>query len=176
LAPTDDVLGILSAGVTLARLEELSEPVPGAEPRGILWSRGDYEGPLTGEGILVVHNPAFDPVRHAASRRAIEEGVLIEGYDPAYSHLDPARQPARLELMIGGVFRGVIVADTIGVCAAGFTLNGALVTLSRSPQSVTGEAPLKIVHAPEAIRQAGRGPLRHLVGFRPLPPLPEPAR
>ena len=64
----------------------------------ILWVRGDYAGPLAGEGILVVHNPAFDPLRHEASRRALEEGVFVEGYDPAYSHLEPARQPARLEV------------------------------------------------------------------------------
>jgi hypothetical protein len=123
-----------------------------------------------------VHNPAFDPIRHEASRRTIEEGVSVEGYDPAYSHLDPSRQPARLELMLGGAFRGVIVADTVGICAAGFTLSGALVTLSRSPQTVRGDAPLRVAHAPEAVGQAGRGPLRHLVGFRPLPAPPAPAR
>jgi hypothetical protein len=138
----------------------------------MLWSRGGFSGPLTGRGILVVHNPAFDPVRHEASRRAIEEGVVDEGYDPAYSHLDPARQPARLELMAGGDYRGVIIADTLGVCAAGFSLAGALVTLTRSPLTVMGEAPLRIAHDAEAIAAAGRGPLRHLVGFRPLPATP----
>jgi hypothetical protein len=170
LALPDDVLGVLAPGKTLARLAELPEPGPGAEPRGIFWSRGDYAGPLTGEGILVVHNPLFDPTRHEASRRTLEEGVFAEGYAPAYSHLDPARQPARLELTEGGAFRGVIVADTVGVCAAGFTLSGALVTLSRSPQAVRGDAPVRVTHAPEAIALAGRGPLRHLVAFRPLPP------
>lgn len=164
----EDVLQVLSPGKTLARLEDLPEPEPGAEPRGVLWSRGDYTGPLTGEGILVVHNPLFDPMRYEASRRTLEAGVFVAGYDPAYSHLDPARQPARLEVMRGGVFRGVIIADTIGVCAAGFTLSGALVTLSRSPQMVRGDAPLRLGHSSEAIAQAGRGPLRHLVGFRPL--------
>ena len=172
LALSDDVLTLLSAGGTLTGLEDLPEPAPGAQPRGILWSRGSYAGPLTGEGMLVVHNPAFDPLRHEASRRAIEEGVIVEGYDPAYSHLDPARQPARLEVMVGGAFRGVIVADTVGVCTAGFSLAGAFVTLSRSPQTVTGDAPLRVTHAPEAIRRAGRGPLRHLVAFRPLPATP----
>ncbi|HWR98405.1 MAG TPA: hypothetical protein VN317_08275 [Candidatus Methanoperedens sp.] len=168
LALPDDVLGVLRPGATLARLDDLPEPSPGAEPRGIIWSRGDYSGPLTGAGILVVHNPSFDPIRHEASRRALEEGVFVEGYDPAYSHLDPARQPARLEVMLGGEYRGVIVADTVGVCAAGFTLTGALVTLSRSPQSVSGDASLRVTHDPEAIAHAGRGPLRHLVGFKPL--------
>jgi hypothetical protein len=170
------VLGILAPGATLKRLEDIAEPSPGAPPRGVLWSRGDYSGPLAGGGILVVHNPAFDPVRHEASRRALEEGVFGEGYDPTYSHLDPSRQPARLEMMLGGEFRGVIVADTLGVCAAGFTLNGALVTLTRSAQTVRGDVPLRIVHDAVAIEAAGRGPLRHLVGFRPLPGPPAPAR
>lgn len=175
LALPEDVLGILAPGNTLERLEQLAEPRPGAEPRGLLWSRGDYAGPLTGEGILVVHNPLFDPARHEASRRTLEEGVFAEGYDPAYSHLDPARQPARLELARGGVFRGVIVADAVGVCAAGFTLSGALVTLSRSPQTVRADASLRVAHAADAIARAGRGPLRHLLGFRPLPAPPAPA-
>ncbi|HEY5998033.1 MAG TPA: pilus assembly PilX N-terminal domain-containing protein [bacterium] len=176
LALPGDVLGILAPGATLARLDELPEPSPGAPPRGVLWSRGNYSGPLAGEGILVVHNPAFDPVRHEASRRALEDGVFGEDYDPAYSHLDPSRQPARLEMMLGGEFRGVIVADTLGVCAAGFTLSGGLVTLTRSPQDVRGDAPLRVVHDRGAIEAAGRGPLRHLVGFRPLSAVPEPAR
>jgi hypothetical protein len=165
----DDALRILSAGGTLARLEELPAPVPGSEVRGIVWSRGDFTGALTGEGILIVHNPAFDPRKHEASRRAIEEGVIGEDYDPGYSHLDPARQPARLEPAPGGTFRGVIVADTVGSCWSAFMLTGGLVTLSRSPQSVIGYAPLRIVHSAAEIARAGRGPLRHLTAFRPVP-------
>jgi hypothetical protein len=90
------VLQILNAGGTLARLDELPEPAPGGNLEGLFWSRGDYSGALDGKGILVVHNPAFDPVRHEASRIALERGVFVDGYDPSYSHLDPSRQPARL--------------------------------------------------------------------------------
>ena len=107
----------------------------GAALRRGSWSRGTT-GPLDGRGILVVHNPAFDPVRARGVAAALEEGVLAR-VDPAYSHLDPARQPARLELSAGGAFSGVIIADAVGSCAGRFTLTGALVTLSRSPLAVT---------------------------------------
>lgn len=168
LALPDEPLSVLAAGASLRRLEDLPAPVPDVVRSGIAWSRGDFAGSLEGGGILVVHNPRFDPLKHEASRLAIEEGVFLEGRDPAYSHLDPARQPARLEILRGGSFRGVIVADTIGSCGADFTLTGALVTLSRSPQTLTARAPLRLTHSREAIAGAGRGPLRHLVAFRPL--------
>lgn len=165
-----DILRFLNAGATLTTLAELPEPPSGAPLRGLLWSRGDYSGPLDGEGILVVHNPSFDPVKHEASRLALEEGLLVEGRDPAYSHLDPTRQPARLGFGVGGAYRGVIVADVVGGTATAFTLTGALVTLSRSPLAVASSAQLRVLGSREAIGNAGRGALRHLTAFRPVAP------
>ena len=43
---------ILNAGGTLARLEDLPEPLPDGNLDGLFWSRGDYSGPLDGRGIL----------------------------------------------------------------------------------------------------------------------------
>ncbi len=168
LALPDDALRILAAGGTLQRLEDLPPPATDGPVSGIVWARGDYAGAPEGEGILIVHNPEFDPVKHEASRRALADGIFLEGYDPAYSHLDPGRQPARLDLLRAGSFRGLVVADTVGTGAASFTLTGALVTLSRSPQAVGVHAPLRIRYSEPAIAQAGRGPLRHLTAFRPL--------
>lgn len=166
--PPAEVLRILNPGGTLPRLEDLPEPPPGGRPEGLLWSRGDYSGSLDGRGILIVHNPDFDPAKHEASRMAIEEGVLAEDYDPVYSHLDPSRQPARLEIVSGGAFSGVIIADRVGGATARFTLAGALVTLTRSPQTLTASSPLRIIGSRDAIRRSGRGALRHQVGFRPV--------
>jgi hypothetical protein len=163
-----EVLRILNPGGTLSRLEDLPEPSRGGNLEGLVWSRGDYSGPLDGTGIFIAHNPAFDPVKHEASRIAIEEGVLVEDYDPAYSHLDPSRQPARLEIISGGSFSGVIIADMVGGAAAPFTLTGALVTLIRSPLALTASSPLQIIGSPAAIERSGRGALRHRVGFRPV--------
>lgn len=173
LSLPDEVLRILNAGATLPRLEDLPEPPAAGVLNGLFWSRGDYSGTLDGRGILVVHNPAFDPVKHEASRLAIEEGVFVEERDPAYSHLDPSRQPARLGLALGGSFSGVIIADAVGNAMAAFTLTGALVTLSRSPLSVAALAPLRVNGSPAAIERAGRGAIGHLIGSRPVAALPE---
>jgi len=163
-----EVLQILNANGTLSRLDELPEPSPVGGQQGVRWSRGDYSGPLDGAGIFVVHNPAFDPVKHEASRLAIEEGVFLDERDPAYSHLDPSRQPARLELVSGGSFSGVIIADMIGSASAAFTLTGALVTLTRSAQAVAALSPIRITGSGAAIARSGRGALRHLAAFRPV--------
>ena len=169
----DDVLGILDAGGSLARIEDLPEPEPGETLRGVVWSRRDYAGQLEGEGILVVHNPAFDPVKYEASRRSLAEGISVEGLDPSYSHLDPSRQPARLEILREGTFRGVILTDVVGACVASFELVGGLITLSRSPQTVQGQGSLKVTYAAAAVERSGRGPLRHVTAFRPLSEPPD---
>ena len=162
------VLQILNAGGTISRLADLPEPSSGGPLDGLFWSRGNFSGPLDGKGILIVHNPAFDPEKHEASRVALEEGERVEGYDPAYSHLDPSRQPARLDIQAGGAFDGVIIADVIGDATTRFTLTGALITLTRSPLAVTGSSPLRIIGSRAAIDRSGRGALRHRVGFRPV--------
>jgi hypothetical protein len=169
--PTD-VLQILNPGRTLLRLEDLPEPPTGGSIIGLFWSRGDYSGPLDGEGVLVVHNPAFDPVKHEASRMAIEEGVLVEGRDPGYSHLDPSRQPARLGVVVGGSFSGVIIADAVGDATTAFTLVGALITLTRSPLAIAASSPLRISGSLAATGRAGRGAVSHLTGFRPVATVP----
>lgn len=166
-------LTILAAGGTLSRLDDLPEPEQGRALQGIAWSRRDFSGPLDGGGILVVHNPGFDPAKHEASRRALEEGIFVDGLDPAYSHLDPARQPARLELVRGGVFRGVIITDVVGACTAALELAGAMITLSRSPQPVSCQGAVTITYAADVLERCGRGPLRHVTAFRPLSQPPD---
>jgi hypothetical protein len=168
-----EVLRILNPGGTLSRLEDLPEPSAGGNLVGVSWSHGDYSGPLDGKGIVIVHNPAFDPAKHEASRIAIADGVLVEDYDPAYSHLDPSRQPARLEITSGGSFSGVIIADCIGSATAPFTLTGALVTLTRSPLALTASAPLRIIGSRVVIERSGRGALSVRVGFRPVTAISE---
>ena len=163
-----EVLRILNPGGTLSRLEDLPEPSRGGNPEGLVWSRGDYSGPLDGKGIFIVHNPAFNPAKHEASRIAIVDGVLVEDYDPAYSHLDPSRQPARLEMISSGSFSGVIIADSIGSATAPFTLTGALVTLTRSALALTASSPLRIIGSRVVIERSGRGALSVRVGFRPV--------
>jgi hypothetical protein len=166
--PEDEVRA-LHAGSSLPRPENLPAPAGEGGIAGIAWSRGPYAGRLDGAGILLVHNPRFRPRAFEASRRAAEEGVITADYDPAYTHLDPANQPATLEIVRGGAFSGVVIADAIGACYQPLTVTGAVVTLTRSPLRVSALMPLQVRYSAEAVRQGGRGPIRHVTAFRPLP-------
>lgn len=169
LAPPESALAALNAGTSLPDLGLLPPPPADGAISGAAWSRGDLTGPADGEGLLVVHNPLFDPVRHEASRVALEEGTITGDWDPDYSHLDPARAPARLCTPLGGEFRGVVVADAVGHCGAPLTVIGALLTLSRSPERATASAPLRVLWSPATAERPGRGPLGHVTAFRALP-------
>lgn len=168
-AVPEDGLQALNAGESLSRLEDLASPPEGGSLGGIVWSRGTYSGPLDGEGILLVHNPDFRPRAYESSRLAVEEGRYTADYDPAYSHLDLAHQPAMLEVIRGGTYRGVIIADAVGACDQELNLIGGLITLSRSPQRVGALALFRVRFSNDAAHRAGRGPLRHWTAFRPLP-------
>jgi hypothetical protein len=162
-----DPLVVLNAGETLPGFDHLPlPPKAGEEIKGIVALSGDYFGPLYGAGLLVVHNPRFLPLPYEASRVAIEENLITPDYDPLYSHLHPDNQPALLEIVAGGRFEGLIVADALGTIFGETTIIGGLVTLSRSPGRVRAEAPLEILYSREAIDRAGRGPLAYRLGFK----------
>jgi hypothetical protein len=131
-----------------------------------------FQGPMDGEGLLIVHNPRYDPLLYEASRLALEEGVFLPEYDPRYSHLDPDCQPAVLEIVSGGDFHGVIVADSIGPVFDRTRVVGALVTLGRSPASLRAEAKLEVLFSRDAVGKACRGPLAHRLSFKSLPGTP----
>jgi len=164
-----DLGGALGAGGLLGDLDALPPPPADGPLRGVVWSRGDWEGVLDGQGILLVHNPAFDPVLDEASRLALEEGVFVDSWDPSYSHLDASRRPAELRAVAGGAFRGVVVADRIAAPGGAASVRGGVLTLSRAPLRVTATVALQVRFDREAVEGAGRGPLRHLVARRVLP-------
>jgi hypothetical protein len=163
-----DPLEILNTGGALKVLSALPSPPEGGPLQGIFFTGRSYMGPLEGEGVLVVHNPRFFPGPFEASRIFFEEGVLTEEFDPAYSHLDPACQPAVLDIVTGGSFRGLVVADAAAAVADGTTIIGALVTLSRSSRILRAEAPVEILFSRESLARAGRGPLSLRLGFKAL--------
>ncbi len=169
LAQPAGPLELLRAGSTLPSLAALPEPPGAGRLAGVAWSRGDWTGAVEGSGILVVHNPDFDPVRHEASRLLLEEGLVTEEWDPAYSHLDPSRRPAELRTAPGGEFRGLVVADVVSPPGAAASVTGALVTLSRSPQRIEAGAALTVRHSRPALAGCGRGALRHVTAWRVLP-------
>ncbi len=174
LEPGNDPLAFLNPGETLSSLDALSSPGGHGEMlEGMTYAPEGYQGPMDGEGLLIVHNPRYDPLLYEASRRALEEGVFLPEYDPGYSHLDPDCQPAVLEIVSGGDFRGVIVADVVGSVFERTRVVGALVTLGRSPASVRAEAELEVLFSRDAVGKACRGPLAHRLSFKSLPGTPE---
>jgi hypothetical protein len=157
---------VLGGGDTFPSLAAFPPPPgDGSCMDGIYVSPRDFSGPLCGRGVLVVHNPSFDPLRYEASRLFLEEGSWTAEYDPAYSHLAAANQPARIDLSRGGDFRGLVVADTMAFIYDRTLIVGAAVTLSRSPSAVRAEAPLEILFSRQAVEDASLGPLAHRVGM-----------
>lgn len=157
---------ILGGGDSVAGLEVFPPPpVDGRCLDGIFVTGRDFSGPLCGSGVLVVHNPAFDPVRYEASRLYLEEAVETEEFDPAYSFRDPGLQPARIDLYQGGIFRGLVIADAFPFVYDGTRIIGAVVTLSRSPSAVTAGSLLEVLFSGEAIEEASLGPLGHRLGI-----------
>jgi hypothetical protein len=162
---------LLNGGDTARRLSDFPKPPPdGSCLDGIYATDRDFTGPLCGSGILVVHNPGFDPVRYEASRIFMEEGLVSPELDPSYSHLDPGLQPARMDFHRGGTFRGLVVADTVGFVYERTMIMGAMVTLSRSPAAVTAHQLLEVLFSREAIADAGLGGLSHRLGLRLMGP------
>ena len=163
-----DPLAVLNPGETVGSIDDLPEPRPFEVLSGMTAVSGDYTDPLQGEGVIVIHNPRFQPVLYEASRLALEEGIFLPDYDPAYSHLDPSCQPAVLDLSFGGEFRGVVIADSVAFRAEEFLLVGALFTLSRSPISVTGEASHRLFYSRSVVEDSRRGPLSFRLAFKHL--------
>lgn len=165
----DAPLSLLNPGDTLADMEDLPPPPEdGGSISGMVYFPGDFHGPLRGEGVVVVHNPRFLPAAYEASLLAVEEGIITSAYDPDYSHLDPACQPAVLEILDGGIFKGLVVADSIGAVFDETTVVGAVVTLSRSLMEVRAEEPMTVLYSGETLAKVSRGPLRHRLDFKVL--------
>lgn len=107
---------------------------------GIVYVTGDFGtaagagGSLDGSGVLIIHNPLFDPREHDPDDPL---------YDPARAG-DPAFGPATLGNSTGGTFHGVIIADRIDRFTGAAEIYGSVVTLSRThPSSMTGRATIQ---------------------------------
>ncbi|MGH7541775.1 MAG: hypothetical protein ACRELC_12320 [Gemmatimonadota bacterium] len=78
-------------------------------------------GNIDGSGVLIVHNPRYDPRVHDPT-------------DPRYdllASLDPRNRPARLLDLRGGTFHGLVVVDKAPATpSAAATIHGAVVVLS----------------------------------------------
>jgi hypothetical protein len=132
---------------------------------GVVILDRSYRGGLTGSGVLVVHNPHFDPARfHASILR--DRGEFTKEYDPGYSHLDPGHQPARLDPVGICDYTGVIVADAMAEGSATFRLRGQLFLLSREEQVLGQAGGVSIAFDRGAIREQARGRSDLLLGWQ----------
>ncbi|MGH7557954.1 MAG: hypothetical protein ACREMD_09330 [Gemmatimonadota bacterium] len=117
----------------------------------IVYVTGDFgtgggSGPkLNGSGILIVHNPLFDPREHDPQHPL---------YDPA-KVADPSYRPATLGNVTGGTFHGLIIADRMDKLTGQAEVYGSVVTLSRTHESsMAGKA--LIQYSCAAVQTASR--------------------
>jgi hypothetical protein len=148
----EEVLGLPAGALDDLRrtpAEFAADPVVPLE--GIVYITGDFgtgagSGPgLDGTGVLIVHNPLFDPREHDPADPL---------YDPSRV-ADPRYRPAVLGNKTGGTFRGVVIADRIDVFTGQANVYGSVVTLSRTHESsLAGKA--RIQYSCAAVQIASR--------------------
>lgn len=125
---------------------------------GLVYVNGDYGSGaaggnnVTGTGILIVHNPLYNPREH-------DPGDPL--YDSAKAS-DPAYAPANLGNINGGTFHGLIIADKIERINGNIDVIGAVVSLSEIDITLVGTGTAEILYSCSALQQAGN--------VSPLPP------
>ena len=119
---------------------------------GLVYVDGDYgskaiEGTnqVNGTGMLVVHNPLYDPREHDPSHPLYNASRVS---DPAYA-------PANLGNINGGLFHGIIIADKIDKIDGNLTVLGAIIALSNVDATKVGAGTADILYSCEAIQAAG---------------------
>ncbi len=111
-------------------------------------------GDIAGSGVLIVHNPRFDPRQHDPSDPQFDAGIAA----------NPAFGPAVLHDLSGGIFRGIVIVDQLPETTSGsFRVQGAIVELSRRAGTVRFDWPGARVDYScpsiiDAARAAGSGP------------------
>jgi hypothetical protein len=101
---------------------------------------------VNGTGMLVVHNPLYDPREHDPDHPM---------YNPSRVS-DPAYAPANLGNINGGTFHGIIIADKIDKIDGNVTVLGAIISLSNVDTTQIGAGgTANILYSCEAIQAAG---------------------
>jgi Tfp pilus assembly protein PilX len=138
---------------------------------GLTYITGDYPGPKEGgTGILVIHNPNFDPIKYEASKVFDASGgaTVLPGYDAAYDYTAPENQPARLgNYTSNATFKGLIVADLVYKIAGTPTIIGAMVSLSSIDTQTYGTGAAKVLYSSEALNHfTSRGFSKKLAWYK----------
>jgi len=119
---------------------------------GLVYVDGDYGSKaidgtnhVNGTGMLVVHNPLYDPREHDPNHAL---------YNPSRAS-DPAYAPANLGNINGGTFHGIIIADKIDKIDGNLTVLGAIIALSNVDATKVGAGTANILYSCQAIQAAG---------------------
>lgn len=138
---------------------------------GLVYITGDYPGPKDGgSGILVIHNPSYDPCKYEASKVFAESGgaTVLPCYDAAYDYTSPSNQPARLgNYNSNATYKGLIIADLVYKIAGTPTIIGALVSLSTIDTQTLGTGSAKVLYSSEALNHfTSRGFSKKLAWYK----------
>jgi Tfp pilus assembly protein PilX len=122
---------------------------------GLIYITGDYPGPMDGgSGILVIHNPNYDPCKYEASKVYADSGgaTVLPCYDAGYDYTKPENQPARLgNYNSNATFKGLIIADLVYKIAGTPTIIGAMVSLSSIDTQTFGTGDAQVLYSSEAL-------------------------
>jgi hypothetical protein len=147
----EDVLG-LEPGDLDALVQDGDTYVAPDTIGGLVYVNGDYGSGaaggnnVTGTGILIVHNPLYNPREHDPA-------------DPLYNAAKASNPsvygPANLGNINGGTFRGLIIADKIDKINGNIDIFGAIVSLSEIDVTKVGAGTAEIKYSCTALQQAG---------------------
>lgn len=147
----EDVLG-LEPGDLDAVIRDAATYVAPATISGLVYVNGDYGAgaaggnTVNGSGILIVHNPLYNPREHDPADPF---------YDSAKASNPEVYGPANLGNINGGTFRGLIIADKIDRINGNIDIIGAVVSLTEIDITLVGNGTATIKYSCSALDQAG---------------------
>lgn len=146
----EDVLG-LQPGDLDALIQDADTYVPPSDSlSGIVYVDGDYGSGaaggnnVAGSGILIVHNPLYDPRQHDPTDPMFDAVIAA---DARYA-------PANLGNINGGTFRGVIIADKIDKINGNIDIIGGVVSLTEVDATIVGAGTATIKYSCAALQLA----------------------
>jgi Tfp pilus assembly protein PilX len=146
----EEVLGI-NPGDLDAIIQDADSYVPPTDSiTGLVYVDGDYgagaagSNVLSGTGVLIVHNPLYNPRQHDPADALYDAAIAA---DPAYA-------PANLGNINGGAFHGLVIADKIDKIDGMIDITGAVVSLTEIDVTLVGAGTATIKYSCAALTQA----------------------
>lgn len=146
----EDVLG-LNPGDLDALIQNADTYVPPTDSiTGMVYVNGDYGAgaaggnDVSGTGILIVHNPLYDPRQHDPADAMYDASIAA---DARYA-------PANLGNINGGTFHGLIIADKIDTINGDINVIGGVVSLTEIDVTLVGAGTAEILYSCDGLQAA----------------------